>query len=110
MLTLNEIKAAHGPREFIVNVPAWNGDIKIRRLTAADWIALAERPNDESQLDYLIRLIELTAVNGSDKPLFDAESRYLLTDSPLVALDLGTKIVELNKLNREKKSDSPTVT
>jgi hypothetical protein len=108
MLTIEQIRDRHGPRQFTVDVPAWEGQVTFRRLTAADWIELANRNEADSHLDYLIRLIELTAVDADGGQLFTPADRYLLTDSPLIVRDLGVQVLEQNHVGSQKKSHSPT--
>ncbi|HEV3416654.1 MAG TPA: hypothetical protein VG056_07575 [Pirellulales bacterium] len=102
MLTIEQIKAAHGPKEFTVK--AWGGDVRIRRLTAGDWIDYNALPDEMSAFDKLVWLIERCAVNENDSPLFTADTRYLLTDSPLIASRLGNEIIRLNRLEDSEKN------
>lgn len=102
MLTIEQIKAAHGPKRWTLAVPAWGGDVYVRRMTAQDFIAINdERPENETAGDtfaYFVRIVERFLENEDGSPLFAPEDSYLLVDSPLVTQEVGREILRLNKL------------
>ena len=106
MLTIDEIRAAHGPQFWMLDVPEWGGQVRADRLTAQALIALSEgRPDNLSGPDafaYLVKLIRLSLKDGDGNPLIGDADAYLLEQNPTLVTRLGTELLALNKMDRKK--------
>jgi hypothetical protein len=100
MLTIEDIKAKHGPSRFPISVPEWGGEILIKRLTGPDYIALNRDAGEgeRDRLAYMIDVIARSAINEDGSPLFAAENREVLVESPLLVSKIGLEILKRNGL------------
>jgi hypothetical protein len=108
MLTIEDIKAKHGPSQFTISIPEWGGDVLAKRLTGPDYIALNRDTGDgeRDRLAYMIEVIDRSLINEDGSPLFTEETRNLLVESPLIVSRVGLDILRRNGLLSDKEKNS----
>ncbi len=104
MLTIDQIKAAHGPGEKLIHVPEWGGDVKARRLGAEQYLRLSSIITDAAAkgnaANYLAAVVEESLINENGSPMFDENSRHILLAEPIITARIGTEIMAFNKLTK----------
>lgn len=112
MLTLDKIKAAHGEKVFTVGVPEWDGDVFVKRMSAADyiWINSGEEAGTKAEQDveFMIRICKRLMVNEDGSQLIADDDDYLLRDNPLLVIRVGKEILAKHKLGESVKKNSET--
>lgn len=103
MLTIDQIRAAHGPKLLTLTIKEWGGDVQFRRLTAAEWAVIADLGNANDKTDAAIKriwqIVAATAVNEDGSPLFsNVEDRWILDDSPTILMRIGVELLKFNRI------------
>jgi hypothetical protein len=114
MLTLDEIKEAHGPSFAEFDVPEWSKKhddagnlivekVKARRLHAVEYLQFTGNTPGESDarevtVDQMVTVIQLSLINEDGSQLIDDDHLYLLRDNPLLTGRLGNELMAFNRL------------
>ena len=109
MLTIDQIKAAHGPKHFTIDVPEWGGEVLARRLSAADYMDLfesKEKDQDEerSNIALMTDIVRRSLINEDGSPMLTDDNMFVLTDSPFLLTRLGRRIIDLNGMEGSAKN------
>lgn len=110
MLTIDQIRAAHGPEHWTLDVPEWGGQVLAKRLTAQDYIALSKEREELAERDdrnfiYMRKLLGLCLVNEDGSPLFANGDGKILDDSPLLVTRLGRELMQRNGILRDEEKN-----
>ena len=106
MLSLESIRAAQRAKWKTVNVPEWGGDVLLRPLGVADFIALSSEPDtSDGKLQFIRNVIAACAMDAHGKPLFGGDGADVLNQVGRdVLIRLVNIVLELSGLNEQKKS------
>ncbi len=107
-LTIDQIRTRVGPPTKQVTIENFGGDVTVRKLTAAEYIALQSiappGSDKEATFEYFIEICKAGSINDDGSPLFGDEDAWILKTNPLDAMKLGQEICAFNNLFR---SDGP---
>jgi hypothetical protein len=100
------------PKFRDVPVPAFGGDVRLRRMTAAEYITVQAMLGSARQSvetlsavggkmsvgQIAFDIVVATAVDETGKPLFAGERLQILADNPDIGVSLGMAAMEFNGL------------
>lgn len=115
MSILEQIKAAHGPQQFTLDIPEWGVTVTARRLTGLEYIDLADNLPDGSDrkknFAFMVKLVGASLLNEDGTRLFVNGDDSILSESPSLTARLGKRLMELNGLDKaDAKKNSATTT
>jgi len=113
LLSADEILAADDRRYEVVEVPEWNGDVRVRSLTGRERdnfeLSLQDGKKGNTKENFRARLVALCAVDESGKLLFTNKQQVVLLGNKSVSA-LQRVFDKCNEMNGFSEEDIDELT